>query len=172
MSEPEELKTLTIAQTAARLGVTEPRLRRALKLPEFADRTLTETQTRTGTRTGTGIPLALVLDLQAFFERKTTAPGVKRRKNNTNGNANVFTSGSVPEDAPPPPADLIPVYHRVMNEQAARIDDLKARVEFLEAALQREQENTARGMALRAIEAPHEEKTEQRTWWRFWKKRE
>lgn len=62
---------VSIASAAARLGVTEPRLRRAVARTGTPTQTQTR-RTRTGTRTGTVLPVAALDALAAFLSEKGT----------------------------------------------------------------------------------------------------
>jgi len=151
-------EALTIAQAAARLGVSERTLYRLLKAPETAARTLTgERQTATGRRQTTLLPPELVNDLAARFEgERTPAPNADTTEKNTGTNADndAGSNGdntsavSVEGEAPGP------LVRALIGQYEARIADLKSEVEALRAALEREQMNHARTQTLRALATP------------------
>jgi len=120
---------VTVAQAAARLGVTEPRLRRAVARTGTATQTQTR-RTRTGTRTGTVLPVAALVGLAAFLSENGTErehDGEQKRERErkpTQADAEGFA-------APDTPAG---------NGDAALVAHLTGEVEYLRAALAREQE--------------------------------
>ena len=120
---------MTVAQAAARLGVTEPRLRRAVARTGTATQTQTR-RTRTGTRTGTVLPVAALVGLAAFLSENGTErehDGEQKRERErkpTQADAEGFA-------APDTPAG---------NGDAALVAHLTGEVEYLRAALAREQE--------------------------------
>lgn len=60
---------LTVAEAAARLGVSVPRLRRLLARPDLAPLVENRTrQTRTGTRTAQGVPVPVLVSLRAALD--------------------------------------------------------------------------------------------------------
>jgi hypothetical protein len=84
---------LTVAEAAALLNVTIPRLRRLLARPDFAPLLRQqERRTRTGTRTSTVIPESVLVSLQAIVESgETSFPGQeaeqeREQERNRNGN--------------------------------------------------------------------------------------
>lgn len=161
---------LTIAEAATRLGVHERRLRRLLTRPEYAARTVTETRrTRTGTRTATALPVDLITDLSAFFERQSAPePPVEE---------------TVSERGQEPGATLtvtaLAAYtDRLLQERERVIAAKDAEIETLKTALESERENSrrlsdalTRTQALLAI-APPSAQEKQRPWWAWWRRRE
>ncbi len=117
---------VTVAQAAARLGVTEPRLRRAVTRTGTPTQTQTR-RTRTGTRTGTVLPEACLDALAAFFsengtEREPDAEGErKRQRNGSQADAEPFAAST----------------------DAALVAHLTGEVEYLRAALSQSQANAS-----------------------------
>jgi hypothetical protein len=174
---------VTIAEAAQRLATNEPRLRRLLQRPEFANcARQVSRQTKTGTRTGTAISVSVLPRLaEALREAK---PEQKREHEHSEAfPLEVFRELS----------------KGLVAEQAARIGDLQNTVQDLRAErdrliaeLEREREQkqalafeleTARAQ-LAIAAAPIEPKpsaaavvtTEQETprapasaWWQFWR---
>jgi len=157
---------LTIAEAAAQIGVNEPRLRRLLARPEYAPRVVTLTRrTRTGTRTGKAVPLAFLPELQALFERETGPEGARERKRK-------HVQERKREAFPAPPDALA---MRLVDEQAARINDLRAQVANLQAQLAAANDLQAGLMAAlaRALPpAPAEARPPRRFWWPFRRRKE
>lgn len=155
----EEL--LTVAQAAARLGVSEPRLRRLLARPEHAPRVVTLTRrTQTGTRTGKAVPLAFLAELQTCFER-VSGPDYARERERER-------SREREREAFPRPQDALAT--RLLAEQAARIEDLRAQVAHLQGMLDAANDRQAGLMAAVARvlpPAPEDAKPKRRRWWIF-----
>ncbi len=87
MSNPAEDSWLTIAEAAARLGISGPRLRRLLTRPGFAERIQKQShETVTGTRSATMIPLALLLDLKTASASYRAREKQVHKENNSNDN--------------------------------------------------------------------------------------
>lgn len=154
---------LPIPEAAARLGVTEARLRRLLARPEYSPRVVSLTrETRTGTRTCKAIPLPFLFELQAVLERKTTSgnPRERERERNHKHVREVF------------PGAQTALVTRLLQEQEARIADLRAQVANLQAQLEAANARQAALMAALARALPAAEETEatprpRRRWWWF-----
>lgn len=151
---------LTVAEAAKVLGVSERTLRRALKEPDIEARTLAvDRQTEKGCRRTTVLPPDLVADLDGRFHPEPTA-------GDTPAETPAHSPADRPADSPAgSPANtgaaavqpvydmrLVAVYDALIREKDARIQDLAARVEFLETTVKREQDALARFQTLRAIE--------------------
>lgn len=145
---PGEL--LTVAEAAARLGVSLPRLRRLLARPENAACLTSVTrETRTGTRTATAIPFSFLSELKALCEREKAPQRPQEREREQ-----IHTDR--PESFPFPSEGAL--VRRVMDEQAARIEDLRGQVASLQAQLDAANERQAallnalaREQAMRAL---------------------
>jgi hypothetical protein len=174
--EPAE-EFLPVAEAARRLGVSEPRLRRLLKLSEWAHaHQEREYRTRTGTRTGLVVPVSVLVSLGAALSKEGTEQERKREH--------------VGAPAAPQETGLAVA---LLAEKDERIADLKAQletkdrqIEALTTALRLAQENIAREQVLEAMpsgaaiepketEAGEEKAAEpvkqQRPWWRLWGQR-
>jgi len=148
--ETEDL--LTLAEAAARVGISERALRDVLKRPEYAERTVRVTrQTKTGNREALMVPSALA---EAVYSERGTRNGAGKNAGTTlNPEPVTFhVPRSVPQSPPAPDTALV-------DELRAQVADLKAqreradaeRVELLRA-LQTAQENLSREQALRLNE--------------------
>lgn len=178
MSEEEEAAAstwLTVPEAARELGLSERSLRRILKAPEHRQATQAGTrrerrQTNTGARDATVLAPAFVEALkarllaQAGAENGGTNTGTEHRQNG--GTTQAGTVAGTPANTGTPPFEgstselltaagemrLAVVYERLIQSKDAEIGRLVARVEALEGALQREQENTARAQTLQAMQ--------------------
>jgi len=160
-------EVLTIAEAAAQIGVNEPRLRRLLARPEYAGRVVSLTRrTRTGTRTGKAVPLAFLPELKVALDRISTPE--------TQGERERERSREREREALKTPPDAMAI--RVVEEQAARINDLRAQVANLQAQLDaaNERQRGHKAALARALppapEAPNRSKDTRRPWWNWRRK--
>ena len=171
MNEDELDDWLPIAETADKVNISERTLRRYLKAhadePETVAGTTARTMvTKTGKRSATVISPAFTKTLKAHFQEQSstgTNDGVEYRQNDSETAAGTPAPESVPplqrstgEQAEPmldaaSEMRLAVVYERLIKSKDDQIESLTARVEALESALQREQENTARAQTLQAM---------------------
>lgn len=163
---------LTVAEAAAALGVTERRLRRLLALPENAARTVTRTRrTVTGTRRVTVLPVALVAELRAGFERETT-PEPAQEERGANGYANSDTNAAERGASPFTPAMVAATYERLIEAKDAQIRALEQALEAEREARRDAYAALSREQTLRAIgPAPQAEETPARRSWWPWRRR-
>ena len=154
MSEPEEW--VSVAEAARRLGVSERSLRRVLARPENAAGTRQETaETRTGRRRGVRVLAALLPELKTHFEKWENAAGTRRIEHGgTENNAAASAFETRREHGA-----VLMAQERVIEEQKARIHDLQAALEHEREQTRRLQDALSREQALRSIEAPKAEAT-------------
>ncbi len=176
MSEEEAAPStwLSVPEAARELGLSERSLRRILKAPEHRHATQAGTrrerrQTNTGARDATVLAPAFVEALKAQLQAQAGTfnggenTGTQHRQNAgrtvattqaetpADGGAPAFEGGGSELLSPGGELRLALVYERLIEAKDAEILRLVARVEALEGALQREQENTARAQTLQAM---------------------
>ncbi len=140
---------LTIGEAAARLGVSVPRLRRLLALPDFAPLVETRTrQTRTGTRTAQGVSVPVLVQLEAGLqqtheEKPVKPPAEPERVQERERAAEPFETVPVDGFAMQP----------VLIERETEVDYLRARLSEALHLLAREQQ--AHAETRRLIVAQH-----------------
>jgi hypothetical protein len=146
---PSEL--LTVAEAAARLSVSIPRLRRLLARPEFARYTTSQArETKTGTRTSLAVPVSVLPLLADGMERERTktAESFPFSFGAEDGAAGTKeTGGAMPALAA-----------ALLTEKDARIDALTGALEHernttrrLTEALEQAQANLQREQSLRLL---------------------
>jgi hypothetical protein len=181
-SQDDGTAWLTVAEAAQAIGVSERTLRRYMRAPEHRQQTEAGTraerrQTNTGERDATVLAPEFVEALRKYFDEQERArsgaenAGTEaRQKAGTNAGetaAPIQAGTQAAADAPPlqstlddagamlTPANdmrLAVVYERLIASKDEQINSLTARLEALEAALQRSQENEARAQTLHAMQ--------------------
>jgi hypothetical protein len=175
----------TVAEAAEQIGVSERSLRRFLRAPEHRQQTEAGTrrerrQTNTGARDATVLSPSFIESLKAHFSDQNSAQSTAERNTGTQDRHNTGENAGTTQantGAPPLPTGdrsdaagmitpandmrLAIVYERLITAKNEQIESLTARIESLESALQREQENTARAQALHAMLPPQATKVPQ-----------
>lgn len=153
MSEEEEGEYLTVAEAAAHLEVSVPRLRRLLSRPPFDSETRTRTRTgRTGTRPALCVPVPVLVSLQSALERQEAGEAAKEAAPNENGNRNE-NGNEHAEKEPNRSRSHSPAEVETLREQlaqarmeaaasAAHAKSAQEQADRLNAALVREQETS------------------------------
>jgi hypothetical protein len=133
MAEDEPETWLTVREAAARLKVTEPRLRRAMK--RTGTGTLRETETKTGTRPGVCVRVSDLAALTAAMETGTET-GSRREPEQEQSGAKVYTFSGSGEPAVPSPGASRPAAEDTLRAVLAHNADLQRQ---LAEAYEREQ---------------------------------
>lgn len=141
---------VSISEAAERLGVTLPRLQRALKRPEFAAHVrIGERPTRTGTRTVTLVSVSVLGDLSRWL-------GEQKHKQKR--------PESLPSEAGAQGGQLTPAeatargfYERLDAQRREQIAELKAALEHERQTTRALADALAREQALRALPPPQAE---------------
>ncbi len=148
MNEGPDSGLLTVADAAARLGVTEQRLRRLLAREEYAPRTVTRTRrTRTGTRQARMLPEALVVEIGDALTSEENAPDAYTTGTDT-GRAE-GKQQRARHDAPNATGDM-----RLAALYERQLQDKNEEIAFLREQLALAQQNLSREQTLRALPAP------------------
>lgn len=123
---------IPVTEVSQRLGVTLPRLQRALKRPEFAGAVSTGVRiTRTGTRTVTLVNVRILDSLSRWLDegkQKHLPPKVFALPEEEDGGLTSPQLGAY--------------YDRLMAEKDARLADAQERIKDLQAALQHERKQS------------------------------
>jgi Tfp pilus assembly protein FimV len=140
---------LSIAEASRVLGISERTLRRVLRDPEIAARTLAkDRQTRTGRRRAILLSPELIAELSG------------RMCANENGGTNTSKM----------PADVAAVYEHLLAEREARIADLTAALEYEREQARLQAEALARAQTMLAA-AAYRVEDRSRPLWRWWSRK-
>lgn len=161
MSQPAQ-KSLTIAESAKHLGMSETTLRRLLKTsPEYAARTLSERhRTPTGERSAVVLPGDLLTDIASQLAQNQTPPNAVRtllesRQNAAGTQPEHNHGGILPEGRlSPVEAQLRVFYERLDVQRQEQIAELKAALEHERATTRNLTEALQREQSLRLLTAP------------------
>lgn len=152
---------LTIAEAAAKLGISERSLYRLLKSDNYAARTVTERrQTVTGKRLSTFLPAALFAEIAAAEIEKPTAANADNVDRGTAAehrqNADRTPASPAPVNVHAEAEGTMPavVYQTRIAALEEQLLDLKADKERLYNLLEQSQANLAREQSLRLLAAP------------------
>jgi hypothetical protein len=136
---PDE-EFLTVAEAAASIDFTIPRLRRLLARPDYARHCKTiDRQTRTGTRTAMMVPVSLLSQIANMSHAQTKQEQKQEREH---------------IDPGLPAQELIAAYERIIAEKDARIKDLTDALEHERERSRRHADAYARAQALLSLTNP------------------
>ncbi len=151
----------TVAEAAARLGVTEQKLRRLLARPEHAGRTVSRThRTQTGTRRAAMLPEGFIGELAALLERERNRPGNtppntpgtetehSEHSGEASGERAEHSAGVFTGEAPGP------LVRALIGQYEARISELTAALEHEREQSRTWREAHHRAQTLLALAAP------------------
>ena len=165
MTSADEM--LTVAEAAARLGVSVRTVRRLLSVAEYRGRTrAVERHTAKGVRVTTMLPPDLLADLRAKLQLINGRQARAGNEGDTEAEPGAFTEAS--EGAPPNDATesndaaepvedgslTAPAYRAIIQAQAQTIEAMRSEVVYLRGALTLAQQNLTREQTLRALPAP------------------
>lgn len=171
MSESEEW--VTVAEAARRLDTNEPRLRRLLKLPDFAEAVRQETrQTKTGTRTGTVVSVSVLPTLREALEKGTGSESQHKQEREHSEALSLQQVAAVYQA-------LAAEKEARIRQQEREIEHLRDEVEFLRKQLENRllppahetPPHSSENTPVHREEMREAQRDHQRcAWWQFWKR--